>query len=137
LEQAILKRLGCAISGSKQIDLVSEILVQQDKQTIKARIAGVAEVILSMNGQDDTASAIVSRQIGHLTSRTVARLLDPACAGYVPTELTGLILSGSILNNQAYQDQFLDVLEEKGAEFAYVETVSDAGHLGAKHLTSS
>jgi N-acetylmuramic acid 6-phosphate etherase len=137
LEQAILKRLGCAISGSKQIDLVSEILVQQDKQTIKARIAGVAQVVLSMNGQDDTASAIVSRQIDYLASRTVARLLDPACAGYVPTEHTGLILSGSILNNQAYQDQFLDVLEKNNARFAYVERVSDAGLLGAKHLTSS
>lgn len=137
LEQAVLKRLGCATCGPKQIDLVSEILVQQHKQTIKTRIAGVAEVVLSMKGQDDTASGIVDRQIDYLTSRTVGRLLDPSCAGYVPTEHTGLILSGSILNNQAYQDQFLDVLGKKGTQFAYVERVSDAGLLGAKHLTSS
>ncbi|GAQ10212.1 N-acetylmuramic acid 6-phosphate etherase [Aspergillus lentulus] len=135
LEQAVLERLGCVTCRPMQIDLVSEILVQQHKQTIKARIAGAAEVVLSMNGQDDIASAIVSRQIDYLASRTVARLLDPACDGYVPTEHTGLILSGSILKNQAYQDQFLNVLEKTGARFAYVETVSDAGLLGAKHLT--
>ncbi|PKX93558.1 putative glucokinase regulator family protein [Aspergillus novofumigatus IBT 16806] len=114
LEQAVLKRLGCATFGPKQIDLVSEILVQQHKQTIKSRIAGVAEAVLGLNGQNDTASAIVGRQIDHLASRTVGRLLDPACSGYVPTENTGLILSGSILNNQSYQDQFLNVLERRG-----------------------
>lgn len=54
LEQAVLKRLGCASCGPKQIDLLSEILVQQHKQTIKARIAGMAEVVLSLNGQNDT-----------------------------------------------------------------------------------
>ncbi|GFF51897.1 N-acetylmuramic acid 6-phosphate etherase [Aspergillus udagawae] len=134
LEEAVLKGLGCATCGPKQIDLVSEILVQQHKQTIKSRIAGVAQVVLSMNGQDDTASTIVGRQIDYLANRTVGRLLDPACAGYVPTERTGLILSGSILNNQPYQDQFLDVLKKKGARFAYIERVSDAGLLGVKHL---
>ncbi|RHZ56160.1 putative glucokinase regulator family protein [Aspergillus thermomutatus] len=137
LVQRVLERLGCAICGPKQIDLVSEILVQQHKQTIKTRIAGVAEVVLNMNGRDDTASAIVGRQIDYLASRTVGRLLDPGCAGYVPGEYTGLILSGSILNNQAYQAQFLDVLEKKGVKFAYVERICDAGLLGAKHLTSS
>ncbi|KAH1281439.1 hypothetical protein KXX35_004272 [Aspergillus fumigatus] len=136
LEQAVLKRLGCASCGPKQIDLLSEILVQQHKQTIKARIAGMAEVVLSLNGQNDTSSAIVSRQLDYLASRTVGRLLDPACAGYIPTEHSGLILSGSILNNQAYQDQFLNVLAKSGAKFAYVERVSDAGLLGVRHLTS-
>ncbi|KAF7165196.1 hypothetical protein CNMCM5623_009462 [Aspergillus felis] len=137
LEEAVLKRLGCANCGPKQIDLISEILVQQHKQTTKSRIAGVAEVVLSLNGQDDIASAIAGRQIDYLASRTVGRLLDPACAGYAPTEHTGLILSGSILNNQFYQDQFLDVLTKKGARFAYIERVSDAGLLGVKHLISS
>ncbi|GIK05046.1 hypothetical protein Aspvir_009145 [Aspergillus viridinutans] len=135
-EEAVLKRLGCVNCGPKQIDLVSEILVQQHKQMIKSRIAGVAEV-LSLNGQDDTASDIVGRQIDYLASRTVGRLLDPTCAGYVPTEHTGLIFSGSISNNQPYQDQFLHVLTKKGARFGYIESVSDAGLLGVNRLISS
>ncbi|EAW07096.1 putative glucokinase regulator family protein [Aspergillus clavatus NRRL 1] len=133
-EQAILLRLGCSLSGDGQVDLLSEILVQQQKQSVKGRIATVAEIVLNMGAQDDAAAAIVDGQIESLVNRTLGRLVHPRSVGYLPGEATGLIVAGSVLNHQRYKQLFLEKLQSQGVHFAYVESVSDAGELGARFL---
>jgi N-acetylmuramic acid 6-phosphate etherase len=136
LEKKVLTHLGCADPGDGNIDLLSELLVQNRTQSLKSRIAGVAEVVLNTTETEKTAAAIVDSQARFFVEHTLGRLVDPKCGGYAPSEESGLILSGSIMKNSTYRASILTKLADKGASFKYVETVNDAVSTGASVLAT-
>lgn len=134
LEKRVLKRLGCHDSDSGKIDLLSELLAQQRMQNVKGRIAGVAEVVLNAAETHEAAAALVDSQSRFFVQRTLARLVNPKCGGYVPPENSGLVLTGSVMTNPYYKASILAKLEARGIRFLYVETVNDAVSTGARYL---
>jgi N-acetylmuramic acid 6-phosphate etherase len=125
----------------RKLDLLSKVLMGTDEQSAKARIAGVAQVVLSaVASGDHQATDIVSSQAFHLIDTTLGRLLDARSNGSVVASQSsqcGLILSGSVMLNEAYQTIFQQGLAERGIQFAYIESVPDAALVGVEYLLST
>ncbi|KAL3485143.1 hypothetical protein BJX62DRAFT_243259 [Aspergillus germanicus] len=136
LEQAILDQF--SLSSTEDPDLLSAVLLGNQGQTtnVKSRIAAVAQLVLSMALTDSTAMQILSKQISNLVDNVLSPLVDARCAGAVPHSETGLILSGGVLTQGIYQRLLLEMVSEKGMQFAYIETVDDPGVVGAEYLAS-
>ncbi|KAL4738523.1 hypothetical protein BDV11DRAFT_215909 [Aspergillus similis] len=146
LEQAILQRFRVSQSpspspssspgGNMGPDLLSEVLLSQrgESASVKSRIAAVAQLVVNLAPEDATAMAIVTSQVKALVDTVLGRLIDPKSQTAVAPEQTGLILSGGVLRHGLYQRLVLERLAERNIDFAYIETVTDAGALGAKFL---
>lgn len=134
LERAVLQHFG--LSGSRDTDLLSEVLSGQDGKTVKMRIAAVAQIVLDLATQDTTAMRIASSQARTLVDTVLGRLIDPRSSTAVEPEKEGLVLSGGVLRHETYRRLVLNTLTGKGVEFAYVEVVADAGAVGAQSLAS-
>ncbi|KAL5361995.1 hypothetical protein BJX96DRAFT_185723 [Aspergillus floccosus] len=129
---AVLDRLGCSVPDGKEIDLVGEILVGHPETNIKVRIASLAEVVLNLSSTEKVAKSIVETQVKQLVEKTAGRLIHSNCAGFVASEQTGLLLSGSLLGHDGYRKVFLQQLN---TQFAYVQHIREAAVVGAQSLT--
>lgn len=136
LEKKILRHFGYINTGDGNVDLLTELLVHHPTQSIKNRIAGVAEVLLGLVEENETAAGIIDSQAQIFVDNTLGRLLNPKCVGYAPPENSGLILSGSVMNNSTYKASVLMKLASRGIQFQYVETVNDAVLTGARYLAA-
>ncbi|KAL3431947.1 hypothetical protein BDV09DRAFT_206273 [Aspergillus tetrazonus] len=149
LEQAIMQRFGSSQSpspspssssgGNMGLGLLSEVLLGQrgESASVKSRIAAAAQLVVNLAPEDATAMAIVTSQVKALVDTVLERLIDPRSQTAVAPEQTGLILSGGVLRHELYRGLVLERLAERGTKFAYTETVTDAGALGAKSLVHS
>ncbi|RJE21743.1 glucokinase regulator family protein [Aspergillus sclerotialis] len=137
LEKKILYHFGPTDPSDGDLDLLARLLVQHPTQSIKSRIAGVAEIVLNSVEEDKAAAAIVDSQASALIEKTLGRLVNPNCVGYTRPEESGLILSGSVMSNSTYKTLVLSRLENQGIQFQYVETVDDAVLTGARYLVST
>ncbi|KAL2867432.1 putative glucokinase regulator family protein [Aspergillus lucknowensis] len=135
LEQAVLAQFGASSTGDT--DLLSAVLLAEPGQSVKARIAAVAQLVLDMAPSDPSAMSIVSGQVTNLVGTVLGRLINARCATAVPAAETGLILCGGILTQETYRELVLGRLSELGHHFAYVESVTDAGTVAAQFLASS
>ena len=146
LEQAVLGMLRRAdgtsvenvdMDNEKDIDLLSDLLIAHPTQSLKSRIASVAETVLIAASQNEaSAVGIIDSQARFFVETTLARLINPKSPGYVPHEQSGLILAGSVMNHPRYQASFWEVLNERGVRFGYVESAGDAVSTGARYLAS-
>jgi N-acetylmuramic acid 6-phosphate etherase len=138
LERGIMEYFGCGSSDNETtFDLLSDILTSHPEQSVKSRISGTARVVLTVASSDKTAADIIFSQASHLVDNTLSRLLDPRCRGYVSPAQSGLILSGSVMLNEAYQAAFRQKLSERRIQFRYTQTVIDAAATGAQYLAST
>lgn len=135
LDKKVLNHLGCVEPGDGDIDLLSELLVQHRTQSLKGRIAGVAAVVLNAAETEKTAAAIIDSQAQFYVDHTLSRLANPKSTSYIPPADSGLILSGSIMNNPGYKDLVVTKLAHRGIRFQYVESVNDAVSAGARYLS--
>lgn len=135
-EKKILCHFGFMGSGEGDIDLLSELLIQHPTQSIKSRIAGVAEIVLNLVKEDKTAAAIIDSEAQVFVDSTLRRLVNSKSCGYAPPENSGLIISGSIMNNSTYKASILAKISRRGMQFQYVETVNDAVSTGARYLAT-
>lgn len=136
LEKKVLSHFGYINTADGNVDLLTELLVQHPTQSIKSRIAGVAQVVLGLVEEDGTAAGIIDSQAQIFVDNTLGRLVNPKCVGYAPPENSGLILSGSVMNNATYKASVLMKLASRGMQFQYVETVNDAVSTGATYLAA-
>ncbi|KAL2832740.1 hypothetical protein BJY01DRAFT_253762 [Aspergillus pseudoustus] len=142
LEQAVLGQFGLSSTEQPEPDLLSAILLgdpnnQRQDENVQSRIAAVAKLVLTLVPTDSTATAIASTQVSRLVETALGPLVDARCTRAVPFAETGLVLSGGVLTQGAtYQRLLIEKMAEKGMRFAYVETVGDAGGVGAEYLAS-
>ncbi|KAJ5668689.1 hypothetical protein N7462_009759 [Penicillium macrosclerotiorum] len=126
-EHAVVKKLGCEKANDGNINLLNDLLAPHEPQIAKARIAGVAEVVLNLVPSDQTAQDIVTKQIEYLVSKTLGRLLDSRSTGYTVPEQTQLVLAGGLIKNQGYQDLLKSQLSQQGLGFRGIHVVGDSG----------
>ncbi|KAL6232084.1 hypothetical protein BDW75DRAFT_243295 [Aspergillus navahoensis] len=142
LEHAVLQRFGISQppfpGGAMSPDLLSEVLrgQREESASVKSRIAAVAQLVANLAPEDATAMAIVTSQVKALVDTVLGRLVDPRSATAVAPEKTGLILSGGVLRHQLFRGLVLERLAARDIQFAYVETITDAGALGARCLAN-
>ena len=136
LEKNVLDHFGLTDPGDGNVDLLTELLVQHPTQSIKSRIARVAEVVFNSMEEDKAAATIIDSEACIFIDKTLGRLVNPNCAGYATPGKSGLILSGSLMSNSAYKALILRRLESQGIQFQYVETVNDAVLTGARYLAT-
>lgn len=131
-DQAVLGKLGCALDDCENIDLLSDILSQHGTQSIKPRIAGLAEVVLNLD--DEIAERIIERQVNFLMNKTLGRLTHPQSAGYVPSTETDLVLAGGLMKNARYQQLLRKKLNEQGLQFRAINVVDNVAVMVARYL---
>lgn len=136
LEKRVLDHFGPTDPSDGNLDLLTKLLVQHPTQSIKSRIAGIAEIVLKSVGDDKAVADIIDSQASVFIEKTLGRLVNPNCVGYAPPEESGLILSGSVMSNATYKTLVLRRLESQGIQFQYVETVDDAVLTGAMYLVA-
>lgn len=134
-EQAVLKSLGFETSGGEDIDLLTDILSKSQNPGITARIAGVAETLLALEG-DEIARAILEEQISQLTQKTLGKLTNPTCKGFVSPENTELVLGGGLMRNENYRKELQRQLAEQHLFFRGLRVVDDAAVAGVNFLIS-
>ncbi|KAJ0419512.1 hypothetical protein BJY00DRAFT_153759 [Aspergillus carlsbadensis] len=79
---------------------------------------------------------IVSKQVSTLVDVGLGLLVDARYAGADSHEGAGLILTGRLLTQGIYMRLPLERESKKGMHFSYIETVHDAGVVGAEYLAS-
>lgn len=134
-ELAIIKKLGVQISESKEIDLLTDLLSRSQTPGISARIAGVAETVLGLT-ENEIAREIIEEQVSQLTRKTLGRLTNPCCSGYVEPEKTKLILAGGLMRNGRYQEELRRQLAQQRLFFQGIRVVENAAVSGAESLRS-
>ena len=135
-EHAIIKQLGCHAADDGSIDLLTNILSQQRTQSIKPRIAGVAETVLKLTlaPGNKTAMAIAESQVFRLVN-TLSRLVDSRCSSYVAPEETEIVLAGGLMKNERYRQALQQQFARRGWYFRRVHVVDDVAAAGAQSLT--
>jgi N-acetylmuramic acid 6-phosphate etherase len=133
-EDAVIKQLGCAASKDGRIDILSDLLSGNHQETVKTRIAQLAETVLELAFHDSTANAIVRAQTAHLVTKTLGRLTDPKSTGYAATQETVLVLAGGLMRNEGYQRALREQLDQRGLHFEGVRVVDDVAAAGATFL---
>ncbi|OOQ90617.1 putative glucokinase regulator family protein [Penicillium brasilianum] len=134
LEEAVIRKLGCATSMDGRIDVLSHILAGHHQETFKTRISQLAETVVELALHDKTAEAIVKSQISHLVTKTVGRLADSRSSGYAAAQETELILAGGLMRNEGYQRTLREQLNQRGLQFSGIRVVGDVATAGAKSL---
>lgn len=135
LEHAIIKQLGCHAVDDGSIDLLTDILSRQPTQSIKFRIAGVAETVLKLAHGNETATDIVETQVSSLVNNTLSRLMDCQCKSYVAPEETEIILAGGLMKNEGYRQALQRHFTQRGFNFRSSHFVDDVAAAGAKSLS--
>lgn len=133
-EGAVIHKLGCSALKDGSIDLLSELLSGNHQETVKTRIAQLAETVLELASHDKTAKAIVTRQTAHLVTNTLGRLTNPKSTGYASPQDTELVLAGGLMRNDGYQRALREQLDQRGLNFQGVRVVDDVAAAGAKFL---
>lgn len=134
LELAVIKKLECPTEEDGSIDILTEILSRQDAHSIKTRIAGVAETVLGLASNNDTAKEIVEDQVIRLVDNTLGRLMDPRCNSFSAPEESELVLTGGLMKNNSYQAALRRHLERRQLRFREIRLVEDVAETVAKHL---
>jgi N-acetylmuramic acid 6-phosphate etherase len=135
LAMAVSAKLGFPLSRTVGVDLLNDLLAQARTQSAKARIAGVAEVVLGLMGNNTTAAEIVNTQVNTLVGTTIKRLVNPNALGYQSSETSVLILAGGLMKNERYRATFERQLDIHRLHFREKVVVEDAAALGAKYLS--
>lgn len=135
-EHAVIKQLGCHVADNGRVDLLTDILFQHCTQSVKSRIAGIAEVVLRLAGRNKTATAILEDQVGSMISKTLGRLVDRRSSGYTALGECVMILSGGLMKNEEYQRVLQRNLAERKLQFQRIELVDDAASVGVKYLAT-
>lgn len=133
-EGAVINQLGCSASTDGSIDLLSEVLSGHHQETVKTRIAHLAETVLELASHDETAKAVVKSQTKHLVTKTLGRLTDPKSAGYAAPQKTELVLAGGLMKSEGYGRALREHLDQGGLNFQGVRVVDDVAAAGAKFL---
>lgn len=133
-EDAVINQLGCAASKDGRIDVLSDLLSGHRQETVKTRIAQLAETVLEMASHDNTANAIVKDQTAHLVTKTLGRLTDPKSTGYAVPQETVLVLAGGLMRNEWYQQVLREQLDQQGLQFEGVRVVDNVAATGATFL---
>ncbi|KAJ5346295.1 hypothetical protein N7541_008777 [Penicillium brevicompactum] len=94
LAMAVSTKLGCDLSSTAGMDILNDLLARGCTKSAKRRIAGVAEAVLGLMKNCQTAADIVRAQIAKLVGDTLKKLVNPKSLGYQPTEHSVLILAG-------------------------------------------
>jgi N-acetylmuramic acid 6-phosphate etherase len=136
-EYAVIKQLGCAASKDGSIDILSDLLSEHHQETVKTRIAQMAETVLELASHDEVAKAIVEGQTSHLVTKTLGRLTDPKSIDYAAPHGTVLVLAGGLMRNEGYQRALREQLDQRGLHFQEVHVVDDVAAAGAMFLLKS
>lgn len=134
LEGAVIHKLGCSALKDGSIDLLSELFSGKHQETVKTRVAQLAETVLELASHVKAAKAIVTRQTAHLVTNTLGRLTNPKSTGYVSPQDTELVLAGGLMRNDGYQGALREQLGQRGLNFQGVRVVDDVAAAGAKFL---
>jgi len=134
-ESAVIGRLGGCIKQNDNIDLLSEILSQPRAQSVKSRIAGVAETVLKLEG-NSMAKAIMNDKVSSIIQKPLRRLVDPRSSGYVASEETELVLAGGLLKDEGYQNAIRQHIAQQGFHFRGISVVDDVAVMAVTYLMS-
>ncbi|KAJ6090311.1 N-acetylmuramic acid 6-phosphate etherase MurQ [Penicillium sp. IBT 16267x] len=134
-EHAVIERLGGWIEGNDNIDLLSEILSQPRAQSVKSRIAGVAETVLKLAG-NSTAKGIMDEKVSCIVRKPLRRLINPRSNGYVAPEETELVLAGGLMKDEGYQYSMRQQIAQMGLHFRGIRVVDDVAVMAARCLMS-
>lgn len=135
LAMAVSAKLGCELCAADGIDILNDLLARRGRQSVKSRIAGVAEVVLGVMNKCPIAADIVRAQIAKLVGDTLNRLVNPISLGYQATENSVLVLAGGLLNNEGYRAVFQDQLDHHQLYFRETVVVDDAAASAAEYLS--
>ncbi|CAG8937811.1 unnamed protein product [Penicillium salamii] len=135
LAMAVSTKLGFNLCSDVGMDLLNDLLAQSCTQKFKRRIAGVAEVVLSLTSECTVAAGIVRSQSGKLIGDTLSRLVNPDGFEYQASEHSVLILAGGLLNNDWYRAGFKDQLDSRQLFFRETVVVENAAAVGAEYLS--
>ncbi|KAJ5142392.1 hypothetical protein N7476_003748 [Penicillium atrosanguineum] len=133
-EHAIIKQLGCRAADDGSFDLLTDILSRHRTQSIKLRIAGMAETVLKLAPGNKTAMAIVETQALNLVN-TLNRLVDRRCSSYVAAEESEIVLAGGLMKNDGYRQALQEQFAQRGLHFRRIHVVDDVAAAGAKSLS--
>lgn len=134
-ERAVIGRLGGRVEESDNVDLLSEILAQPRAQSVKSRIAGVAEIVLNLEG-NRTAKVIMEDKVTSIIRKPLSRLIDPRSSGYVAPEETELVLAGGLMKNEGYQNAMIQQIAQQGLHFRRISVVDDVAVMAVRYLMS-
>jgi N-acetylmuramic acid 6-phosphate etherase len=135
LEKAIAAKLGCQVCESASIEILNEILAKKGTQGVKARIAGIAEIVVGLMSEDKSAETIVNSQVAILIGKTLARLVNPKGTHYQPPKKTVLVLAGGLMKNEKYRAALEQQLYQYQFYFRETVVVEDAALMGVKYLS--
>ncbi|KAJ5630897.1 uncharacterized protein N7484_010997 [Penicillium longicatenatum] len=132
-ERAVIGKLGGQVEENDNIDLLSEILSQSRTQSVKSRIAGVAEAVLKLAG-NSTAKAIIDAKVSSIVRKPLHRLVDPRSCGYVVPEETELVLTGGLMKDEGYQTAMREQIATLGLHFRGICVVEDVAVMAVRYL---
>ena len=135
LAMAVSAKLGCHLPAIAGIDMLNDLLAENYAQSVKVRIAGVAEVVLALMNKNKSAAGIVNSQVAKLVGDTLRRLVDPRALEYQAPETSVLILAGGLMNNERYRAAFEHQLDSHRLYFRGTVVAKDAATLGAGYLS--
>ncbi|KAJ5589717.1 hypothetical protein N7450_003689 [Penicillium hetheringtonii] len=134
LEIAVTEKLGGSTAENGNADILTELLSRQEAQSIKTRIAGIAETVLRLAPSNDTAKAIVDDQVTRLVTKTLGRLVNHQCDSFSPVEESELVLTGGLSKNDLYQASLRRELDHWGLRFQAIRFVEDVAEATARCL---
>ncbi|KAJ5809673.1 uncharacterized protein N7503_001891 [Penicillium pulvis] len=134
-ERAVIGRLGGCTEKNDNIDLLSEILSQPRAQSVKSRIAGVAETVLKLEG-NRTAKVIMEDKVASIIQKPLRRLVDSRSSGFVAPEGTELVLAGGLMKDEGYQNAMRQQIAQQGLHFRGISVIDDVAVMAVRYLMS-
>ncbi|KAI0104016.1 putative glucokinase regulator family protein [Nemania sp. FL0031] len=140
LSRAVFHHFQELYPDSKPGNLLSTILLpdsdlRQVRDTTVAttkRIAGIAELVLSMAASDEEAKHIIDSGVSSLVD-LVALLIK---AGGIDPTKSGLVLGGGMMKEKLYRTMFTQALDARCGKFACTERVTEPAIIGAQFMRS-